>query len=779
MNKILSGLILLACTLVLGSCQPTKTFTEKEIVVIPLPQKMALGKASFRLADGTIIAVENEEQKAIAATFAEMFEKVSGTKLKIEVGNSSGKIVFKTDPQLGPEAYNLAVSKDQIEIKASQPAGFFYAIQTLRQLLPPEIESSVKQEKVEWLVPGIVITDSPEFKWRGYMLDVSRHFFAKNEVMKMIDYMAYHKLNTFHFHLTDDQGWRIEIKKYPKLTQVGAWRVDREDKHWNSRPKQEAGEKATYGGFYTQEDIKEIVAYAKARYINVVPEIEMPAHVTAALAAYPQFSCKGGPFTVLPGGVWPITDIYCAGKDSTFLFIQDILTEVMDLFPSKYIHIGGDEATKTEWEKCPLCQKRVKTEKLKNVAELQSYFVKRIEKFVSSKGRTLIGWDEIIEGGLPAEATVMSWRGNKGGIEAATQGHDVVMSPNSDCYIDYYQGPMDQEPLAIGGYLPLSKVYQFSAIPSELSSEAAKHILGGQANLWTEYVPTIKHAEYMTFPRMAALAETFWSPKAGRNWDNFSRRIQLVMKHYDQMGLNYAKSAFKVMPKAAFDEVKKQLTVTLQAELTGVEIHYTIDGSEPTPQSPKYTEPVVLTQSSILKAVPVVDGVVVAKPVSQAFNLNKATIKPVSYLYPYHKNYKGSGAYTLVNGVRGTTNHSDGEWQGWEATNMEAVIDLQQQTEIRTISLGALQNGGAWIFLPSKVEFFISTDGKAFTKVGEVINDVDPLTKDKLLKDFTIRFNPVKTGYVKVVAANQGKGPKGSATEGKNVWLFVDEISVE
>jgi len=529
----------------------SKTFSRNEIVLIPKVQKMKLGESSFEFDKSTRFIVENAEQEAIAGQLASLFAKAAGWKPEILIGGSKGSnhVYFKTDLTFGDEAYSLEVQKDRIQIKASKPAGFFYAMQTLRQLLPAEIENSTKQEKVEWLVPVISISDSPAFKWRGYLFDVVRHFFPKQDVFKMIDNIALHKFNILHLHLVDDQGWRIEIKKYPRLTEIGAWRVDREDKNWNSRPKQEPGEKATYGGFYTQQDIKEIVAYARSRYITVVPEIEMPAHVTSALAAYPQYSCKGGPFTVPSGGVWPITDIYCAGNDSTFLFLEDVLSEVIELFPSKYIHIGGDEATKTEWEKCPKCQNRIKTEGLKNVGELQSYFIKRIEKFINSKHKIALGWDEILEGGLPAEATVMSWRGYKGGIEAANQGHDVVMTPTSECYFDYYQGPKDQEPEAGGGFIPLKKVYKFNPVPPGLSAEAAKHILGGQANLWAEYIPNIKHAEYMTFPRLAAMAEVLWSPKETRNWNDFSNRIELFMKRYDQMGINYSKTGFKSTAK--------------------------------------------------------------------------------------------------------------------------------------------------------------------------------------------------------------------------------------
>ncbi len=781
MKHTLTNLTIVAFIFVFFSCKPNKTFTDSELALIPQPAKMVLGESSFKFKKSTRLVVESVDQKLIAVQFAELFEKASGWKLDIVVGGDEGsnQVYFRTEQMMEPEAYSLEVSKKRIEIKAAKPAGFFYAVQTLRQLLPAEVEDSQKQEKVDWLVPVISISDHPQFKWRGYMLDVSRHFFTKDEVLRMIDHLAIHKINTFHLHLVDDQGWRIEIKKYPKLTEVGAWRVDREDQHWNSRAKQEPGEKATYGGFYTQDDIKEMVAYAQSRFITIVPEIEMPAHVTSALAAYPQFSCKGGPFTVLPGGVWPITDIYCAGKDSTFLFLEDVLTEVIALFPSKYIHIGGDEATKTEWEKCPDCKKRVKKEGLKDVFELQSYFIKRIEKFINSKGRVLLGWDEILEGGLPAEATVMSWRGFQGGIDAANQGHDVVMTPTSDCYIDYYQGPMDQEPPGIGGYLPLSKVYGFNPIPKELNAEAAKHILGGQANLWTEYVPNLNHAEYMTFPRIAALAEALWSPKEVRGWEGFSHRIQIFMKRYDLMGINYSKSAYKVSAKSELNIEKKQLEVSLKSELAGLEIHYTIDGSEPTNLSPIYSDPISLDKTATVQAITFSHGIPSEKSMSQTFNINKATIKPVKYLVPFSEYYKGSGEYTLVNGIRGSTNHADGEWQAWAATNMEVVIDLQQATEISKISVGSLRNVGSWIFFPKKVEFYISSDGVKFQKIGEVINEVDPLSGENQLKDFAASFNPVTASFVKVVAQNLGKCPKGHAGEGKAAWMFIDEISVE
>lgn len=781
MKQMLSGTIASLLLILCWSCQPNKTFTEKEIAVIPQVQKMTLGKSAFRFKESTKFVVENVDQEEVARQLTGMFEKAAGWEPAIVIGGDQGtnQVFFKTEPVLGPEAYAIDVTTNRIVIKASKPAGFFYAIQTLRQMLPVEIENKSKQKVIDWLVPVASISDYPTFAWRGYMLDVVRHFFPKEDILRMIDYLSLHKINTLHLHLVDDQGWRIEIKKYPKLTSVGAWRVNHEDLPWSGRPKQQAGEKATYGGFYTQDDIREIVAYAQRKFITVVPEIEMPAHVSSALAAYPQFSCTGGPFTVPSGGVWPITDIYCAGNDSTFLFLQDVLTEVMDLFPSKYIHVGGDEATKTEWEKCPKCKNRIRTEGLKDVGELQSYFIKRMEQFINSKGRILLGWDEILEGGLPAKATVMSWRGTQGGIDAARQGHDVVMTPGTPCYFDHYQGQVDEEPLAIGGYNPLSKVYAFNPVPEVLDAQAAKHILGGQANLWTEFVPNFNHAEYMTFPRIAALAEALWTAKDRRNWDDFSRRILLLMNRYDAIGINYSKSSFQVIAKSSVDTITKKLAVSLSGELAGAEIHYTTDGSEPTNLSPLYSKPILIDQSTTLKAISFQNDSKSGKVMSLTFNINKATFKPVKYLVPCSESYKGSGDFTLVNGIRGTTNHSDGEWQAWEGNNMEVVIDLQQPETIQQISVGTLQNPNAWIFFPKKVEFYVSSDGVNFQKVGETDNQVDPMSQGIQLQDFTGKFNPVNAGYIKIVARNLGTCPPGHSGAGKPAWLFADEIRVE
>jgi hexosaminidase len=411
-------------------------------------------------------------------------------------------------------------------------------MQSIRQLLPPVIEKDSIKRDVNWAIPCVSIYDSPRYTYRGLMLDVCRHFMPVEFVKRYIDYLAYHKMNRFHWHLTDDQGWRIEIKKYPKLTSVGSFRDRTLIGHYSESPRKWKMER--YGNFYTQEEIKEVVEYARKRFVTVIPEIEMPGHSLAALAAYPKLSCTGGPFEV--SGIWGVfNDIYCT-REENFKFLEDVLSEVIELFPSKYIHIGGDEAPKIRWSRCHACQERIKSEGLKNEQELQSYFIRRIEKFLQTKGKQIIGWDEILEGGLAPNATVMSWRGTEGGIAAAKQHHDVIMTPGHSVYLDHYQSKLAEEPIAIGGYLPLQKVYEYNPTPASLTDEEARHILGVQGNVWTEYIHTSANVEYMAFPRAAAIAESAWSPQSAKNYPDFLKRLDFLLLHYDAMGMNYCRS---------------------------------------------------------------------------------------------------------------------------------------------------------------------------------------------------------------------------------------------
>ena len=521
------------------------------VSVIPRPRDISMGQGTFEISPEFRVLVDDDasDVKGFAEYFAEKLRHASG--FEVPVGDYNGEedgsmaLILSLNPSeenLGKEGYLLEVKTDGLDLRANRPAGLFYGIQTIFQLLPAEIyaESPVKKD-IHWALPCLNIRDVPRYPYRGMHLDVCRHFFPKSFIKKYIDLLALHKFNTFHWHLTEDQGWRIEIKKYPRLTEVGAFRKETLIGHAREKPHKFDGKR--YGGYYTQEDIKEIVAYARERFITIIPEIEMPGHSMAALAAYPELSCTGGPFeTATQWGVFE--DVYCAGNDRVFDFLEDVLTEVIDLFPGTYIHVGGDECPKVRWEACEKCQARIREQGLADEHELQSYFIRRIEKFLLSKGRRLIGWDEILEGGLAPEATVMSWRGMEGGIEAAKEGHDVIMTPTSHCYFDYYQADPEDEPLAIGGLTPLKKVYAFKPTPGELSPEEAKHILGAQGNVWTEYIDTPEKVEYMSMPRMYALAEVVWSPEKARNWKGFVDRLNSHFKRLDAMGVNYRKGPY-------------------------------------------------------------------------------------------------------------------------------------------------------------------------------------------------------------------------------------------
>ncbi len=514
-----------------------------EPALIPAPQSMKLKDGVFALHSGAKI-VANAPAKPAASFLAERLREGTGYGFPVRSSGkpAAGNIVLTTDgsdPGLGAEGYELTVTPDSVLIRAPTDAGLFYGVETFLQLLPPEILAAKPVADVKWEAPCVEIKDQPRFQWRGLMLDVSRHFFTTKEVEQVLDSMALHKLNTFHWHLVDDQGWRIQIKRYPRLTEVGAWRTG---VNFGLDPKATTayGPDGRYGGFYTQANIREVVRYAARRHITIVPEIEMPGHSSAALAAYPQYSCTGGPFsTDHDGGVFP--GVYCAGNDETFEFLDNVLSEVFDLFPGKYVHVGGDEVPTTTWKECPKCQARKKAENLTSDRQLESYFIQRIEKYINAHGKTLIGWSEIREGGLAQNAVVMDWIG--GAVEAASAGHDVVMTPQKYCYLDHYQSrDHAKEPKAIGGFLPLHEVYEFEPVPADLPAEFQSHILGPQGNLWAEYIPNIKHAEYMIFPRESAMAEVGWSSKDSRNFDDFLLRLKTDERRLEAMGVNYRKN---------------------------------------------------------------------------------------------------------------------------------------------------------------------------------------------------------------------------------------------
>jgi hexosaminidase len=516
-----------------------------ELAVIPQPQSIERAEGVFKLTPDLVIATD-KVSKDTGKFLAERLRPATGFSIKTKGTNQTfrGSVIFLTtenaNTNLGAEGYELSVTPDGVIINAQTQAGLFYGAQTLLQLLPPEIFSAKVVMDFNWEIPCVKITDAPRFPWRGLMVDVSRHFYTKQEVEKIMDVMALHKLNTFHWHLVDDQGWRIEIKKYPKLTSVGAWRPS-VGFGLPTNSTTAYGKDGRYGGFYTQKDIREVVAYARKLHISVVPEIEMPGHSLAALSAYPEFGSGPGPFKIpLSGGV--MRGIYSPAKPETFEFLQNMLTEVFRLFPGKYIHIGGDEVPRGSWTNDPACQMLMQREGLKSKEEIQSWFTRQMEKFINAHGKTLIGWSEIRQGGLAQNAVVMDWIG--GAREAASAGHDVVMSPTTHCYFD---GPQSRdrnaEPRASGGFIPLRKVYSFEPVPSGLAPEFAGHILGAQGNLWTEMVPNLKHAEYMIFPRVFAIAEVTWSPKETRDYDGFLRRLKTDEHRLDQLGVSYRDSS--------------------------------------------------------------------------------------------------------------------------------------------------------------------------------------------------------------------------------------------
>ncbi len=510
------------------------TQTQAQVSIVPIPNHLNMGKGVYNLDTGCMIVFKDDQIKPLADYFRAQVYNLVQINLKIvqkELNTKGIHLSIDESVTDNEEGYTLDITSDKVAIVGASKIGLMHGIQSLLQIVFPN-----KSDDDSIHLPALSIVDAPAFKWRGLHLDVSRHFYSVKFVKHMLDMMAMHKLNTFHWHLTDDQGWRIEIKKYPKLTEVSSVRKETMVGHYVAENQVFDG--IPYGGFYTQEQIKEVVDYASTLGITVVPEIEMPGHAVAALTAYPELSCTGGPFEVYTK--WGVSDdVFCAGKEEAFEFLQNVLSEVIELFPGPYIHVGGDECPKTRWRECPLCQNRMKELGLKDEMELQSYFIKRMEKYIASKGKKLIGWDEILEGGLPERATVMSWRGYEGGIEAANSGHDVVMTPGGYCYFDHYQGDEKTEPLAIGGFTSLSKVYEFKPVPPELSKKGRKHILGAQANVWTEYITSEDKVEYMVFPRLCAMSEVLWSNESSRDYEGFIKRLNVHLKRLDKEKVNY------------------------------------------------------------------------------------------------------------------------------------------------------------------------------------------------------------------------------------------------
>lgn len=788
-------IFLLGCTLVANA----------QLNITPRPVKAVAGTGTFALSAKTVL-VAGEGETASADFFNTYLERFYGFRLQQAKTATSNFIRLNTRVfiQPGKEGkYNMEVKPTSITIEGDTYQGTFYGMQTLIQLLPLQRAATLN-------IPVATIEDYPRFEYRGLHLDVCRHFRPVDFVKQYIDFLALHKLNYFHWHLTDDQGWRIEIKKYPRLTEIGANRNGTIIGRYPGK----GNDNIPVGGFYTQEEIKEVVEYASKRYITVVPEIEMPGHASAAIAAYPWLSCFPDQKTMIPESMtseasrratgklvqetWGVfDDVFCAGKDSTFKFLEGVLDEVIPLFPGPYVHLGGDESPKTHWKKCPRCQERIKDLKLKDEHELQSYFVQRMEKYVNAKGKTIIGWDEILEGGLAPNAIVMSWRGEEGGIEAANQNHKVIMTPGGYVYLDHTQ-TKNEDSVTIGGYNPLEKVYGYEPVPKELPADKHKYIMGAQGNLWTEYIKNSAKVQYMLFPRLAALSEVLWTPKANKNWANFEKRLPNIFKRYDLQQINYSKAYYdiKASIKAAPGNTGLYWTLTtstptpiIVSEMRLEKVKVTRDGvvrdtTMMVSNKPfKYNTPLLVKQNRLFLARNILSGnektgYTYGTTIAQRFSFNKATGKKATLKDAPSSSYPGNvGAFGLINGAQSDRGISSSEWLGWSGGNMEATIDLLTTTKFSSITVHTLEQTGGWVYLPASVEVLISKDGKTFTPAGKTTNFQRDHT-GFVTGDMTVSFPAVTARFVKVIARNYGKIPDGNEGAGHNAWMFVDEIQV-
>jgi hexosaminidase len=734
--------------------------------IIPKPVSEIIKQGIFILDENTKIVTVNQ-LNGVSDYFESYLKETFQFELSQE--KSAKKIVFKIDKSItNEEGYALEIRKNKISISSRNVKGAFYAVQSLLQLLP--IKTTSKSIAIQCLE----IKDAPRFSYRGMHLDVARHFFSVAFIKKYINLIAMLKMNTFHWHLTEDQGWRIEIKKYPKLQEIAAFRNETLIGHYSEQPHKFNGKK--YGGFYTQEEIKDIVKYASERQITIIPEIEMPGHSQAAIAAYPELGCTGEQFEVATK--WGVfEELYCP-KESTFKFLEDVIDEVVALFPGKYIHIGGDEAPKTRWKECTHCQKRIKKEGLKDEHELQNYFITRMEKYINSKGKQIIGWDEILEGGLAPNATVMSWRGTKGAVQAAKKQHDVILTPGSHCYFDHYQSDNQNEPLAIGGFLPLEKVYHFNPIPKEFTKEESTYVLGAQGNVWTEYIKTPEKVEYMAFPRAIALAEVVWSSQENKNYTDFIKRLEFYQKRLDKLNVNYANHIYEVTGK--LKNTNGLLTYELSATSKTYPIYYSINDSAP---SKLYSNPITVNSSLNIKAViRDLDTKNLGSTFEQKINLHKAIAAKISLNIPPNEAYNAGGKQALINGISGNNKrYGDKEWLGFSGEDLEITIEFDKPTEINAITTRFYNGNGQWIYAPKELKLQLKLEDGSAISSRTIIK-----SRDSLLVNFNLDISPfypkdevLKTKMLKITIPNYGIIPEGKQGAGHKAWTFIDEIIIE
>lgn len=769
----LMGVLCILFSTCFYACSEKRTLnSDYEIIPKPLDVNCK-GDASFLLKDGVaVIYPENNRKMQDNAEFlVDYVERQTGVKLTSHAGMPvDGAICLTLDlSDDNAEAYKLIVNDKRVCISGASEAGVFYGIQTLRKSLPVAQDINVNLSAVE-------IYDKPRFAYRGAMLDVARHFYTVDEVKTFIDMLALHNINRFHWHLTDDQGWRIEIKKYPKLMSVASERKETVVGRWYSG----IYDGKPYGGYYTQDELRDVIDYAAKRHITIIPEVDLPGHMQAALTAYPELGCTGGPYEVRT--IWGVSqDVLCVGNDFTLQFVKDVLSEVADIFPSEYIHIGGDECPKVRWEKCPKCQERIKSLGLKSDAKhtkeqrLQSYMIQEAAKYLKEKGKRIIGWTEILEGGLVPDATLMSWIGESGGIEAAHQHHDVIMTPNTYLYFDYYQSKkVEDEPLAIGGYLPIEKTYNYEPMPKELTEEEQQYIKGVQANLWTEYIPVFSQVQYMLLPRLGAAAEVQWTDPSKKDYKDFLRRVPHLVAVYDCYGWNYATHVYDVNVDMKADTVNHVLNVQLST-MADDPIYYTLDGQDPTEKSLKYTKPFTIDQSVVLKTMAVHPDRT-SKISVDTIRFNKATLKPVVLLQPNESRFSPDGPVVLVDGRNGNHSFDTGAWLAVADNDLEAVINMQAETILSSASVHVYVRKDAWLFDARGFSVSVSSDNKNYKEVAsQEYKQMQESDSDGII-EHELSFDPCKATYVKIKVISEKSMPDWHWDAGKAPFLLVDEI---
>lgn len=769
----LMGVLCILFSTCFYACSEKRTLnSDYEIIPKPLDVNCK-GDASFLLKDGVyVIYPENNQKMQDNAEFlVDYVEKQTGVKLTSHAGMPvDGAICLTLDlNDDNAEAYKLIVNDKRVCISGASEAGVFYGIQTLRKSLPVAQDINVNLSAVE-------IYDKPRFAYRGAMLDVARHFYTVDEVKTFIDMLALHNINRFHWHLTDDQGWRIEIKKYPKLMSVASERKETVVGRWYSG----IYDGKPYGGYYTQDELRDVIDYAAKRHITIIPEVDLPGHMQAALTAYPELGCTGGPYEVRT--IWGVSqDVLCVGNDFTLQFVKDVLSEVADIFPSEYIHIGGDECPKVRWEKCPKCQERIKSLGLKSDAKhtkeqrLQSYMIQEAAKYLKEKGKRIIGWTEILEGGLVPDATLMSWIGESGGIEAAHQHHDVIMTPNTYLYFDYYQSKkVEDEPLAIGGYLPIEKTYNYEPMPKELTKEEQQYIKGVQANLWTEYIPVFSQVQYMVLPRLGAVAEVQWTDPSKKDYKDFLRRVPHLVAVYDCYGWNYATHVYDVNVDMKADTVNHVLNVQLST-MADDPIYYTLDGQDPTEKSLKYTKPFTIDQSVVLKTMAVHPDRT-SKISVDTIRFNKATLKPVVLLQPNESRFSPDGPVVLVDGRNGNHSFDTGAWLAVAGNDLEAVINMQAETILSSASVHVYVRKDAWLFDARGFSVSVSSDNKNYKEVAsQEYKQMQESDSDGII-EHEFSFDSCKATYVKIKVISEKSMPDWHWDAGKAPFLLIDEI---